>query len=289
MRFLSAEFVKGITALTYWVGLPCLLFYKVAEAPYDYNIAGKTFLVVLISIIVCIVIAYAVMLLVRPPAASIGAFVQGAFRGNLLYVGLPVIIYSFSNGDSFEAAKIETVAILVLALIVPVHNIAAIIVLLAGQGKLDRHIFPKIIRRTITNPLFLACGIGIIYSLTFPKLPTAVFRTCYAIGQMALPLALLSIGASLAQEKITGQLKLAFAASTIKVAIAPAVGYFCACLLNLGTGETKIALILLTCPTAAISYVLVKELNGDEQLSAAIVAISSIMALVSISIVIGLF
>ena len=52
--FLSAEFVKRLMRLVYWVGLPCLLFYKTAGASYDYQAAGKTFLVVLIGMFACI-------------------------------------------------------------------------------------------------------------------------------------------------------------------------------------------------------------------------------------------
>ena len=43
-KFVSAEFVAGLNRLVYWVALPCLLFYKLATASYDYQVAGKTFL-----------------------------------------------------------------------------------------------------------------------------------------------------------------------------------------------------------------------------------------------------
>lgn len=287
--FLSAEFVKRLMRLVYWVGLPCLLFYKTAGASYDYQAAGKTFLVVLIGMFACIIVGYIVTFFLRVDGNKAGTFVQGTFRGNLMYVGLPVIIYSFSDSGGFDVGQMETIAVLVLAFIVPVYNITAVVVLLGGQHKLSRHVAGKILGQIMTNPLFLACVAGIGYSTLFPQLPTAVSRTFAAVGQMALPLALLGIGAAIAEKRAFGRGGLALAASLIKIVVAPVAGLAAVKLLGLGPGETRIALLFLACPTAISSYVLADQLDGDKGLSAAIVVISVLLSVVSLSIVVGLF
>ncbi len=291
MGFLSAEFVKRLMRLVYWVGLPCLLFYKTAGASYDYQAAGKTFLVVLSGMIACIIAGYVAAFLLRVEGRAIGTFVQGAFRGNLMYVGLTIIIYSFTDSGGFDVGQMETIAVLVLAFIVPLYNIAAVVILLASRHKIGREALVKTLRPIVTNPLLLACIAGILYSVVFPGLPQAVSRTCAAVGQMALPLALLGIGATLVEKRVFafGQGFLALGSSVIKVVVAPATGLAVARLLGLGPGETRIALLFLACPTAISSYVLADQLGGDKGLSAAIVVLSVLLSMVSLSVVVGLY
>jgi len=287
--FISAELVTGLNRLVYWVALPVLLFYKIATAAYDYQAAGKTFLVMLIGMLACIAAAYLVAAVMRMPAPLMGTFVQGAFRGNLLYVGLPIIIYSFANSADYSAAEIETLAFLVLASLVPAYNIAAVLALLASRHKLDRHAPARILRQLITNPLIIACLAGAVYSLVFPPLPTIIVRTCAAVGQIALPLALLGVGAALVQGRIIGRHTYVFVGSVIKIAVAPVVGLLAARLLGLGPAETRVALIFLACPTATVSYIMAGQLGGDERLSAAMVLISTILSILSLSLIVAIF
>ncbi len=286
-RFISAELIAGLNRLVYWVGLPCLLFYKIAIADYDFHTAGKTFLAVFLGMFASILAGYIVAYLLKVPAASVGTFVQGAYRGNLLYIGLPIIIYSFHGAQN--AQQMQNTAAIVLGFIVPFYNILAVIVLLASQHKIDRHIFTKIFSSVLTNPFFIACVAGIIYSASALKMPLAAERTIEALGWMALPLALLAIGATLAYGQISGQKTFAFVASIIKIALTPLIGLFFTFLFGLAGGETRIALIYLACPTAVLSFIMAENLSGDGKLAAAIVFISTILSVISLAVVVAFF
>lgn len=286
-RFLSASLIEGLNQLVYWVGLPCLLFYKIAIADYDFQTAGRTFLVVVAGTAGCTLFAYLTAAILRVPKAATGTFVQGSFRGNLLYIGLSIVIYSFAASEN--AIAMENVAVLVLALMVPVYNITAVVVLLASQHRIDRNLPAKLFWPLITNPFFIACLCGICYSVFFDTLPLMVNRTLNAVGQIALPLALLAIGGTLAQGALSGSRTFAFASSIIKIAIAPVVGFFVAALIGLGAGETRVALIYLACPTAVISFVMAEHLGGDGKLAAAIVFVSTILSVISLAVVVALF
>jgi len=287
--FFSGTFAGELNRLVYWVGLPCLLFYKVATATYNLAAAGKTFGVVAAGMVACIAAGYIYALFMRTGTANIGAFVQGGFRGNLVFVGLPVIIYSFSQSGGFDAARMEATAVLVLALMIPVYNILGVIILLASRHRIDRSLAGKIPGQIITNPLVIACVAGIVYTAVFSQMPPAVSRFCGAVGQIALPLALLSIGATLVQAKMGSEVRLAFMSSIIKVAVAPAAGLLAATLFGLGAGETRIALILLACPTAVASYIMADQLGAGGQLAATIVVLSTVLSMLSLGVVVGLF
>lgn len=287
--FISEQFGKQLNGLVYWVGLPCLLFHKIATAGYDFALAGKTFLVLTIGMAACIILGYIIAVLLRLPARSISAFVQGAYRGNLVYIGLPVIIYSFKDSTGFTAHQAETLAVLVLAFIVPVYNIAAVIILLAGRHALRRQLLTRMFRSVATNPLVLACLAGIAYSLLAPALPTAAERTLSHIGQIALPLALLVVGAALLPEKFTAPAIPAVLASVIKIAAAPLAGLPFCYLFNLGPAETRITLLFLACPTAVASYVMAEQLDSDGPLSAAIIVISVTLSIASLATILAVY
>jgi predicted permease len=288
-RFISTGVVAGLNNIVFWVGLPCLLFYQIATAEYDFASAGKTFLVVFAGMLVCVAAGYIAAGFLRLPGPAMGAFVQGAFRGNLYYVGLAVLLYSLSDNGDADAIRIKNIAILVLALIIPVYNVAAVIVLLAGRQKLDRRVFGRLTRQVVTNPLIVSCAAGIIYQFFFSSLPVAVARALTSVGQVSLPLALIAVGAALVESKVGGYALCAFSASVIKIVIAPLAGLAGAIVLGLGPGETKVAMILLACPTAAVSYVMAEQLGSDEKLSAAIVTISTVLSIISLSVVVALF
>ncbi len=288
--FISEEFARSLNRLAYWVGLPCLLFYKVASAEHDFASAGKTFLVVFSATIVSVIAAYLAALVMRVPVASWGTLVQGAHRGNLAYIGLAVVIYSLSDTSSPDAASTEAIAILVIAMIVPVFNVISVSTLLFSKHALDSQIIARIIRGIITNPLIIACICGLLYSFAFDSLPLAFARSLNALGKMSLPVALLAIGASLAGKKIVCEnFKPAMTASIIKTFFAPLIGYLAGLSIGLAPGEMLVAMILLASPTAVASYVMTQEIGGNSALSARIVIISTILSAASLALAVGLF
>ncbi|MFA5424246.1 MAG: AEC family transporter, partial [Phycisphaerae bacterium] len=289
IKFLSDEVVTGLNGLVFWVGLPSLLFYEIIIAEYNYSLAGKTFLVILAATILCVVAGYIVAFLLKMPGPSVGAFVQGAFRGNLYYIGLAVLLYSIADYNPVDAERIKNIAILVLAFIIPIYNFLAVIILLAGRQRLGRRVILTLSRQIVTNPLIIACVAGLIYQFIFPPLPLAISRTLSEVGQISLPLALIAVGAALVQSNLGSSVLWSVIATVIKIAFAPVVGLLFAMLLNLGPGETKVALIMLACPTAAVSYVMAEQLGADEKLSAAIVTVSTVLSIISLGIVLAVY
>ena len=287
-NFLSEITVAGLNRLVYYVGLPTLLFYKIASSTYDIQTAGKTYLVVTGGMFICLFVALIVALVLRLPLSSAGTFIQGSYRGNLAYIGLPVIFYCFQHLPESRNSNAQTIAVLVLGMMVPLYNVASVSILLISRHNFDRNCFKRIIRSLLTNPLLISCVAGIVYSVCYDTLPPAIARTTASIGQMALPLALLAIGATMAAEKVTGHFKPAVLSSLVKTLISPIAGLILAKMLSLSPDETAIAMIFLACPTAIASYTLTTEIGGNPKLAASIVIISTLLAAVSLSVVVAM-
>lgn len=286
-KFAPQELFRQTNRLVYWVGLPAMLFLKTATAQiHDSSAAGVT-LVLVGGMLACIAVGYAAALAMRLPRPSVGSFVQAAYRGNLAYIGLPVILFSLGGMSAGEAARAESAAAVALAPIIPLYNVAAVIVLLAGRQSPGEGTAYRVGRVAVTvalNPLLLACAGGLAWAEWGPALPAAAGRTLSALGQMSLPLALLGAGASLRWPHRTG-LAQATAASLIKVAGAPLAGLALGLLLGLPHAELRIALIYLATPTAVTSYVMAGQLGGDERLSADAVVVSTVLSLPALAVV----
>jgi hypothetical protein len=105
---------------------------------------------------------------------------------------------------------------------------------------------------------------------------------------MALPLALICIGGALATVRIRGSLVWSGTAATAKVIMMPMLGYGFGSWVGLSPEGMRIVLILLACPTASVSYVLVRQLGGDEALASSAILMSVILAMGSLAVILAL-
>ena len=289
-NFFSEHTVKELSSLVYWVGLPCLLFYKISTAAFNLAVCGRIYSVLLTALLLCILTAYILAKLFAVSKESVSAFVQGSFRANLAFIGLPVILYSFSDASAQTADSIQTLAVFLLALMVLTNNSIAVVILLAHQHRFDRNAIGKIVRGIVTNPLLIASAAGLLASRLMEHMPVFLDRTLSGFSQMVLPLALISVGATIAGQKITHHLFRAVLASVIKLGVYPIIGFLIARHIFLLSDEhMRLAMIFMACPTAAASYVLADQLGGDRQLSASIVVVSTLLSIISLSIAVGVF
>jgi len=289
--FVNNEVLVGMSRLAYWVGLPCLLLGKLASASFEGAGSFDTFWLVFIGMIAGLLVSIALAFAMRMRREQIGAFVQAAFRGNLAFVGLAVIVSAFSalpGATAGDLARAERAAVLTFGPIVPIYNIAAVLVLLAFRHKLSAGSLKKMFVQVGTNPLLIACVVGVAISLSGWKLPGPVSRTLGVLGSFALPLALLCVGGKIAATKLRGNIRLPLLTSAIKLIVGPVVGYFAAGWLGVGRIETAVALIMLACPTAVASYVLSEQLGGDSALSAGAVVVSTILSIASLAAVVAI-
>ncbi len=286
-RFFSPGFFRETNRLVYWVAIPAYLFHRTAEATLEGATAVRVSAVVLGGMLAAIAIGYLVARLLRLPGPGTGAFVQGAYRGNLAYIGLPVALLALSAAGRSEPG-IEAAAVITLALSIPAYNVAAVLILVGSQGRGDARARPhagQFIVRLVTNPLLMSCVAGLAVLAAGWTLPSPLRTALKTVGDMNTPLALLGIGASLSFSGLRAYWRNAGIATLIKLVASPLVGLALTAALGLGAGERLVALIFLTCPTAAASYVMAQQLGADDQLAANIIVISTVLSVLALGAV----
>ena len=287
--FVSAEFLREGNRVVYWFGLPALLFNELASA--SLSVGGPAKLMVgamLAATAAVIVLGYAGAWLLRLPASATGTFVQGAFRGNLAFVGLPVI---FSLPDSLKVhdVPVRMIAVLAVAPMLVVYNVAGILVLLASQLDVRRLGVKYLVQQIVTTPPLLATVAGIAYAATGWPWPAVLHDTFDALAQLALPLALLGIGGALITTPFGGAWRSPLSAALLKTVAAPVLGWLCGRWLGLGAVELKLVMILLATPTAVISYTKVVELEGSPALASGSIVFSTVLSIVALAGILALF
>ena len=284
--FFADSFFKGLNRFVYWFALPALLVTDISVAEIDSGAISKIMALFSLGTLLSLALAWAIARQLKLPAPSRGSFIQGAFRGNGAFVGLPVIIYSLGSIDP-DASALGTV---MLAPIVIVFNILGVSVLLhhsrdkVGTGQS----VAAFIGQLIKNPLIMSCAIGLILNLLDLRFPLLIGRPLDALGRAALPLILISIGASLEIERLKGAAPPSLIASLLKVAVTPAIGFMLAPLFQMDNTERMIAVFYLACPAAGMSYVMAEVLNNDATLAGRIVALSTLLSAVTLPLIMAL-
>jgi len=288
--FFSEQTVRELSSLVYWVGLPCLLFYKISTTTVDFSVCGRIYAVLLIALLASVLAGYIGAKVFKVPKASVSAVVQGGFRSNLAYIGLPVLMYSFPDASSQAAQSIQTLAVFLLALMVMTNNTVAVIIFSIHQHAFNRKAIGKIVFNILTNPLLISSAAGLAAGRFIETLPAMPERTLSAFSQMVLPLALISVGATIANRKMMDHFFPAVLASVIKLGFCPVVGYLIVRYgIVLANEQMRLAMIFMACPTAAASYILADQLGGDRKLAATIIVISTVLSIISLTLVVALF
>lgn len=284
-EFFPDSFFKNLNKLVFWFALPALLISNISVAELELKTISKIVLIFSAASIICLFIAWGISKFLKLSKPATGSFIQGSFRGNGAFIGLPVIIYSLADIDP----NAKALATVILAPLVVLFNILGVLVLThyGNTPTNNKKSATTFLTTLIKNPLIIACALGISLNLLNIHLPTSLQRPLEALGKSALPLILLSIGASLVMERLKGAASPSFIASILKTAITPLIGFLLTAPLDLSTTERMIIIIYLGAPAAGMSYVMAEVMNNDAALAGRIIALSTLISGITLPIIIA--
>lgn len=284
IRFINREVSKGLNQLVYWIGLPALLFHKISQQELEWSSVANVLIAFFAALAATIAISYLVGRLLKISKDSTGAFVQASYRGNLGFIGLPIILYS-ATAENLERS--EAIAAISLAPCAIVFNIIAVALMLIHQPKNEAS-QPKVLFSFLTNPLIIGGSLGVLASLSKVELPLFMERSFAELSNMSVPVALIGLGSSFGVFGARGFDRLLVStiagATVIKVLISPILGVIVALLLGLDAVEARIVIIYLATPTAIASHVIVGQFQGNEKLAAASIVSATIASIFSLTV-----
>jgi len=180
-----------------------------------------------------------------------------------------------------ETLSAHPVGILAVAvgMAIPMANLFAVTALSRGTGNLRQTLI-----KIATNPFLLASISGVIVGLSGVTIPVPVMAPLEMLSGAAIPVALISVGATMNWGALARLNLFSGIIVSTKLVLSPAIT-FAACLL-LGADPALAATLVMfaALPTASAAHVLAAGFGADRELSATLVAQTTLLAAITLPI-----
>ncbi len=274
----TAEFAKSGSDLVFNVALPALLFSKIVEADFSH----PPFFLIFYACISLLILFITIDRFWAPfiKQEDRGAFVQGILRSNMGIIGLAYCLSAF--GDSI----ISLVSVYLATVVILVNVLCVVTLCRHHDGDGATASFSNTVKAVVKNPLIVTIVFALVLSALNVKVSRVIMDTLEYLSKLTLPLALLCVGASIRWHEFQVSKNL-YLAIFGKLILFPGIITVGAVTLGFRGEELGVLYLMSAAPTAAASYPMVRAIGGNQYLTAAIIAATSIGAMLSTTL--GLF
>ena len=253
--------------IVYQVLFPCLLFKSIVASHFDVT-QVLPFMAGGLAVIGAGLVGG---LLIRPwsklSLVGFGSGLQTAYRFNS-YVALAI---AGRLAGEAGAAKMS----ILLGIGVPLCNIMAVYGLARGAGQ-------NPFKEMLKNPLILATVGGMLFELAGITLPDPALRTLDRLGQAAIALGLLAVGAGLHFEGLKTAWLETIWWTLVKLLVCPLAAWLFVQWVPLPPLQYQMLLLFASLPTASSAYILAVRLGGDYRMVACLISVSTVLSAVTI-------
>jgi len=268
---LGDHFWAGLEKLIYFVLFPALLFNGLVRTRIDWSAAGPLLAVTLGAMAAGMVLGYGARIFRLTPMSFASQY-QCAFRFNS-YIGLAVA------GKLFGVPGIAAMAI-VVGVMVPPANLAAV-------WMLARHGEASVWRELAKNPLILATLAGTGANVAGFQPPEVLLQFLGRLGEAAIALGLLAVGAGLrtAGMKVgAGATAAAIYLLAVKLLAMPLVALGLIRWFGLSGVYADVALVYAALPTASSAYILAQRMGGDGARVAWLISVGTLLGMLTLPV-----
>jgi malonate transporter len=269
----------GIERLVFWVLMPALLASAIASVDLAALPLGRMAAAIWLALLGG---TAASLLLARAFAlshASMTSVLQGGIRFNNL-MGFAVV-------GGIYGAPGTTLGAVATGLIVPMVQAVTVLAFALGRNGAGRVSPLRVLGQVLANPLILGCLAGFA-AAALGGLPPGVQPMLRALGQAAIALGLLCVGAALTWGALRGRPGLQAATCAVKLVVVPAMTLALGRALGLDPLPLAVALVFMALPTATTSYVMTRAMGGDAPLMAALITTEHLLAMLTLPLWIAL-
>lgn len=275
--FVPPEFLGPANRLVFYIAIPAMIFRSVAKSSFKAQFNLTVLIITLFSVVAVFALAWIAGKITNRERKNLGTYVQSSIHGNLGYIGLAVAYY-FMGQEGFVKAGIIGGFIMIL------QNLLAVTALvLYGKDVPCRENRLFFVQKIFGNPVILSAMAGILFSVTETPVPEVIGRILDILGDLALPMALLVIGASLSFEVMRLSVFSVISTNFFKLIALPCVGFVLYRVYEISPADYLPGLILLASPTATIAYIMAKEMDGDADFAVAAISASTLISAVTFS------
>ncbi|MCG6894766.1 MAG: AEC family transporter [Desulfobacteraceae bacterium] len=281
--FMPESFIEPANRLVYYLAIPAMIFRSVSQASLTSQLDARVLAVTLGAVPLCLGAAWLSARYRSMPPARTATYLQSTFHGNLGYIGLAVAFYALGN-DGFVRAGLIAGFLMIL------QNFLAVVVLqsyafaASGGGGGKGAGLRRLVLRIVAHPVILSAFFGLLVSGFGLRMPAVLDRMLDILGSLALPMALLIIGATLSFHAMRDQFVDVGMNAVMKLVLLPAIGWVAFRTLGIGADAFSPALVLMASPTATLTYVMAREMGGDKDFAVSVISVSTVLSAITYSI-----
>nr|WP_174840351.1 MULTISPECIES: AEC family transporter [unclassified Ruegeria] len=259
--------LQFVTRLGVTLAVPSLIFVALMQTDIP---AGQLTLFTLAAIAGHVALALAFGVFVRITGLDQRSYLAPLIFGNTGNLGLPLCIFAFGQAGLGYAVIFLAVTAL--------FSFTYGIYLVAGRGAFGKALQEPMVWATLLGALFLWQGW---------ETPVFLTNTLDLLGQMAVPLMLITVGVAIAR-LTTQKLRQAVWLSLLKLLVCFVLGWVLAEAFQLDRIAFGVMVLQMCTPVAVTSYLLAERFNADSDAVAGMVMVSTLLSVAALPIILAI-
>ena len=276
--FMRPEFLQQANRLVFYLAIPAMVFRSISKTSLSDQFDGMVVMLSMLAVCVVFCCAWILGSIMDVDRSQRGTYIQNSFHGNLGYIGLAVSFY-YLGREGFARASI------LVGFMMIIQNLLAVIALqIFSENDSASQRKWAVVSKVLGNPIIMSALAGILVSAAGIPIPLVLGRCLDILSDLALPMALLIIGASLSFDMVQSRLMTILSAGAMKLFLLPGIGYLLYRIWDVAAGVYLPGIILLASPTATVTYVMAKEMQGDSELAVATISVSTLLSSITFTL-----
>ena len=271
----EAPHAKTVSALLLYVSFPAMIINSFQTMEFSWNILGKVaifFLVTMGLLVIAVIICYLILFKKFDDAKYRMLTIASSF-GNVGFLGTPLITSLYPNSTIVACySSIYTTSMTIMAFTIGVYALTT--------NKQYMSLFSA-----LYNQATISLAIGIILYLAEYHFPSPLDDAVALLAKTSTPLCMQVLGIRLASVDFFGLFKRPFAYITtfIKLIVFPLIAYLLVRFIPYFDEEFKASILILSgAPSAAVILSLAELYNCEQELSANVVLVSTLLCIISL-------
>lgn len=258
--------VEFVTRMAMTLAVPCLIFVALMKTEIEPEALAALSLA---SFVAYGLVMVGCFILVKLAKLETRTFLAPLIFGNTGNLGLPLALFAFGEvGLGYAVVVFAVMAML---------SFTIGIWMVAGAGSFKRVVQEPLVGATLLGALFLWQGW---------ETPEFLTNAIELIGQMAIPMMLITLGVAVARLEIKAMSQ-AVVLSVVKVIICVAAGWGAAAWFGLDPIAAGVLIVQVATPVAVTSYLLAEKYGADAQPVAGLVVASTLLSVLALPLILA--
>lgn len=259
--------MEFVTRLTMTLSVPCLIFVALMRTEIDPEALADLSLA---SFAAYGAVTVLMWLLVAVMKLDRRTFLAPLIFGNTGNLGLPLALFAFGETGLDQAVVVFAV--------MAILSFTFGIWLVSGGSSLVKVLKEPLVGATLLGALFLWQGW---------ETPKVVTNTLDLLGQIAIPLMLITLGVAIARLETQGIAR-AVMLSVLKAAICAGAAWATGTWFGLPPQALGVLIVQVSTPVAVTSYLLAEKYGADSDAVAGLVVASTVLSVISLPLILAL-